>query len=595
MSVEAAVSKGSNDVIVKKLLKSSSMVMTFSMMVSVIGMMVDGVIIGRYLGTDRIAAYGLISPVLVIISLIGALLSSGAVTNISQYVAKGEKDKIDRVFSMTVIEGILIFVVVSFVIWNGRNWLCALLGAVGTSEFLKPLMIDYLKGLIPCFPIIILSEFLSHTMQLEGNRKFPMIGIFIMFIADIVLDLANVYIVKWDMFGMALATSISYFCSCIVYILHFVSKKSNIVFRFRGLPWKQAGTLLVMGLPSALGRLCNALRSTLINYILVTFASSVAVAAFSVNNSAGNLMNAVGNGVAGACLMLAGLFVADKDEAGLKNLLKNGIKYAFFISCGVGALFFIFSSQIAGLFLTGDMEAVREAAVVIKCYAVYVPFFAVNALFYNYLQGIQNTRYASILTVLCNGGLIVVVAFILGSRMGTMGVWISFPIGGFLGFLSVVAAAWIYQGHLPRGIASFAFLPKGISIPKENMIENSITEKEQVSVFAEEVDNFCMTKRNDRRKALFASLCVEEMVNNIFEHGFERNKNPSVDVRIVKQQDDFIIRIRDNGIPFNPKEYYELVHDEDVTAHIGIRMVFREAKSVTYTNTMNTNNLIIVM
>ena len=92
---------------------------------------------------------------------------------------------------------------------------------------------------------------------------------------------------------------------------------------------------------------------------------------------------------------------------------------------------------------------------------------------------------------------------------------------------------------------------------------------------------------------MYASICVEEMVYNIFEHGFNDGKKHSIDIRILIKGEEITLRIRDDCRPFNPKKWYEIYNPEDVTKHIGIRLVAKMAKEIKYVNVMNLNNLII--
>ena len=88
---------------------------------------------------------------------------------------------------------------------------------------------------------------------------------------------------------------------------------------------------------------------------------------------------------------------------------------------------------------------------------------------------------------------------------------------------------------------------------------------------------------------------MEEMAGNIIRHGFQDNKPHCIDIRIVKKNEDLILRLRDDCFPFNPKTYRDMFFPEDVTEHIGIRMVISLAKDVQYVNNMKTNNLTILV
>ncbi len=108
---------------------------------------------------------------------------------------------------------------------------------------------------------------------------------------------------------------------------------------------------------------------------------------------------------------------------------------------------------------------------------------------------------------------------------------------------------------------------------------------------------FCDENGIDRRRANAIALCIEELGTNIINYGFTDGKENSIDIRILVKDNDLILRIRDDGRPFNLVERYHMVsaQQEDVTKNIGIRMVMKMSTDVQYLNTMSTNNLIIRM
>ena len=57
---------------------------------------------------------------------------------------------------------------------------------------------------------------------------------------------------------------------------------------------------------------------------------------------------------------------------------------------------------------------------------------------------------------------------------------------------------------------------------------------------------------------------------------------------------EIILRIRDNCLPFNLLERYEMAQvQDDAAKNVGIRMVMKMCRDVQYLSIMNTNNLII--
>ena len=78
------------------------------------------------------------------------------------------------------------------------------------------------------------------------------------------------------------------------------------------------------------------------------------------------------------------------------------------------------------------------------------------------------------------------------------------------------------------------------------------------------------------------------------EHGFSKDrKKHSVDIRVLRKNDDLIMRIKDDCVPFDPGERQAMAEGGDTMKYFGIRTVFRAAKDVQYRNTLGLNVLTI--
>ena len=107
------------------------------------------------------------------------------------------------------------------------------------------------------------------------------------------------------------------------------------------------------------------------------------------------------------------------------------------------------------------------------------------------------------------------------------------------------------------------------------------------------VEEFCLKHGSGDKLAKKIHLCLEEMGANIINHGFSDGKEHSIDVRVIRTDAGFMIRMRDDCKSFDPKKWYEIHNPVDITRNIGIRLVFAIAKDVQYVNTMQLNNLVI--
>ena len=88
---------------VQKLFKQMVISQIVSAMAVMLCLVIDSIMIGRFLGTDAMAAYGLANPVLLIFAAFGSLLSSGIQVVCSRAMGTGDEEKINRCYSLSVI------------------------------------------------------------------------------------------------------------------------------------------------------------------------------------------------------------------------------------------------------------------------------------------------------------------------------------------------------------------------------------------------------------------------------------------------------------------------------------------------------------
>ena len=81
----------------------------------------------------------------------------------------------------------------------------------------------------------------------------------------------------------------------------------------------------------------------------------------------------------------------------------------------------------------------------------------------------------------------------------------------------------------------------------------------------------------------------KEMAGNVVKHAFKPGEKRWLDLTIVDKPKALIVRIRDNGSPFDPLAYLSA---GDVQGY-GILMIRKLAENFEYRRSMGLNNLII--
>ena len=63
---------------------------------------VDGIFVGRFLGSDALAAINLIMPIIMIVEAISNMIATGASVNISMLLGKQKREEASAVFSFSI-------------------------------------------------------------------------------------------------------------------------------------------------------------------------------------------------------------------------------------------------------------------------------------------------------------------------------------------------------------------------------------------------------------------------------------------------------------------------------------------------------------
>ena len=564
---------------------------------SSVGSMVDGIVIGQFLGVDSIAAFGIINPLMIAFSIIGAVVSAGARNRFTSLLGAGKTEQARQVFSLACAlstgfaAALMLFLLVFSVPVTSA------LGASRNTAGLLPLARDYLIGISFGLPAMNLVRVLNGFMPLDNDRNLPVISSIFLTVSDIVMDLAAVLFFHGNTLEMGIATSISYYVALAVLLTHFRKKDIFLRFQFRGLPWKETAAILGRGMPSGVCRLGNTLRCIFMNRMLALIASSAAIAAYSVHRQADSFFNPVTIGMADTVALLAGILVGEEDRPMMKRLLFTSVQATLVITAGIAALIWLFAPGFASLYIKDNPEALRLAVTAVRCYAIGMPLNGLNLIYLNYFQGIGKSLLASVSGFICESGLLILSAAAMMPLLGAEAVWWAFPVSQFLVmcYYGVVVAMESRRIKIHReGLFNrVLLLPDTFDVPDRNKLDVTITGMEDVMQLTDKVWDFCELHSCDSNIKTKLVLSVEEMAGNVIHHGFADGKAHCIEVRILKKGDGYYARFRDDCLIFDPIRQIKLLSDEDPTHHIGLRMISAIAKDIQYTCVLRLNNILV--
>lgn len=175
---------------------------------------VDAVVVGRFVGTNELAAVGGSSGT-VINLLIGFFigLSSGATVIISQFYGAGDGQNVSRAVHTGIalaLAGGVIFTVVGIAIaGQALRWMNTPDEVIGYSAIYLRI---YFAGMVPN----LFYNVASGILRAVGDSKRPLYILIFTCLVNIVLDLVFVVVFHWGVTGVAVATVLSQAVSAVM-------------------------------------------------------------------------------------------------------------------------------------------------------------------------------------------------------------------------------------------------------------------------------------------------------------------------------------------------------------------------------------------
>ena len=564
-------------------------VQVLACVVAAVNSIIDGLITARFIGTQAMAAVGLFVPVCTIIG-ISQVVSIGVQILCSKYVGNGKKENAVNLFSSGVVFVSLYAFVVSLSCIFFRAPLSSLLGARGeTATMLQDYIVGYSFGVIGQ----VLSGMLMVFLPMNNDMRRSYVAIGVMVTTNVGLDVLFVNVLGLSLFGMGLATSVSFLASALVMILGFVNKRRPLSINLKKITFKEIPHASLLGLPSLMFTLGCTAKAYILNRTLILSVGDAAVAAMNVQNSVCALLGSIPAGCANSFIALGSLYFGEHDRRSMETLMKYSVRVGTIISAVATALVMVCSTPIASAFYSVSDQA---WTVTRRMLILFPGFLILNTLFNILMKVYQCQQKLTLVNVLSvsENLIIALLSAVFTPLIGTDAVWLSFPAGEIICLIVVAASVFIRAGRITFGLDDWMKLNRDFGFKEGECLDFTVASHDDVTSVSERVMDFCLKKGIDKRRAMYSGLCIEEMVCNAVDNGFNDGKNHTIDIRVVTKN-GLTLRIRDDCKEFDPEKRLEqyVPDKDDVMSNIGVRIVAGLAREMTYRPIAGINTLLI--
>ena len=547
----------------------------------------------NYVSIEAMSAVGIYSPIGMLITSLSTILVGGSAILCGKYMGQNEQHKMQNIFSLTLAASLI--TALAFILFFLVTGVFDLSGFLANDPAVRPYFNAYILGqAIGVIPLMLGGAFAAF-LSIENKGRRTTTASLVYIVVNILLNFLFVRVLQMKAFGLALASSLGLWVYLAVQGQFFLSGRSHFNICFGKMAWGELREIVRIGTPGAASNVYQTARGLIVNYLLGAFVGSAGISAFASANYLLGFFWAIPGGMLSVSRLMISVSVGEEDRQSLTDVMRVMFKRFIPLMCCIIAAIILCAVPFAHIFYKDPLAPVFDMTVWgFRILPLCMPLSIICMHFTCYGQTSGKTVLVHLLALL--DGVVCVAGFtaLLIRWLGVNSAYIANVLNGIVTTLVIFGYSWIKNRGMPKNMEELMVIPKDFGVAGDERMDLTVRSVEDVVTISERVQNFCLERQIGKRNAYLAGLFLEEMAGNVVEHGFTKdNKKHTVDVRVVHKDEDVILRIKDDCVPFDPGERQKIAENEDVMKNIGIRMVFKMAKDVQYQNILGLNVLTI--
>lgn len=457
-----------------------------------------------------------------------------------------------------------------------------LIGAVGTVMA---------AGVLP---YMVMTQISSYLIMDNRNRRALAAGIAFA-LSNVAFNVIFVCVMRMGTAGLALASMLGIWVCLAVEAEYFIRGASSVKFSLRSAEWNECPSMIKIGFPGGAAYIYQLARGYTVNKLILAYAGANGLAAFTAANAFLIVFWAIPVGMLVVSRMMISVSIGEEDRQTLTDVMRVMFGRFLPLQCAVSAVLCLMAVPLTHLFFHDTSDPVFMMTVWgFRLLPLCMPLSVIYLHFSCYYQASGREKFANFLAVLDGVADVVIVSLILMPIVGMNGVYIANVANGVITVAFIFAFACVMNRRLPRNMEELMVIPDDFGAAPEDRMAVTVRTPSEIAGMAEEIQRFCAERGTDERKAYAAGLAVEEITENIVEHGFAQDsRDHSIDVRVVHRGDGINLLIKDDCIAFDPVAMREIEERHKDEGKLGLRLVFGMAQDVQYQNILGLNILTI--
>ncbi len=403
---------------------------------------IDGILVGRGVGADGIAAVNIVAPIWTMVTGLGLMFSIGASVTASVHLANDNRKAARIILTQAFGMG---FVFVAIFILLCLLMPRTLVYALGCSPRLEHSALDYLLWLLPGMVFLLWQCVGMMMVRLDGSPRYAMWIQVVAAIVNLGLDWLFIFPMGMGVKGAAIATAIACVCGGLMSVAYFVWFSDTLKFyRLKAshtslmLTLRNTGYMIKIGSATFITEMAISITMIAGNYMFMSMLHEEGVAAFAIVCYLFPIIFSVNNAVAQSAQPI----ISYNYGAGNDNRVGRALRVSLYsaLACGIAVMLALVLGDrfIVGAFLSPADPSYALAVDGLPWFATCSMFFALNVAFIGYYQSITLAKRAMVYTML-RGVVFSVLGFMLLPRLtGNIGLWTAIPVAELVTLIIII-------------------------------------------------------------------------------------------------------------------------------------------------------------
>lgn len=317
---------------------------------------VDIIVVGRFTGSQALAAVGSTSALINIFTNLFIGISLGSNVLAARFYAAGKSKEMSETVHTSITIALISGIIMAFV---GAIFAKGALELMDTPDDVIDQSVLYMRIYFMGMPFFMLYNYGAAILRAVGDTKRPLLFLIISGITNAVLNLILVIVFGLGVAGVAIATVIAQLISCVLVLACLCRSQSSyrLYFNKLGIRRDYMVQIFKVGVPAGIQSVVINFSNALLQSSVNSFGSTAMAGYTAANNLLGFLYVSI-NSVTQACMSFTSQNLGVGKFKRMDRVLIDCIILSVAVALVMGSSFYIFGRQLIGIY-TSDAEVVK--------------------------------------------------------------------------------------------------------------------------------------------------------------------------------------------------------------------------------------------